>query len=93
MAVKRKDLSKTLSMRLKTLRDALGLSKTAFAKNAGVDVAHYSRIEDGITLPGILTIANICDTFNISPSFLLGFKVGEGQEDGRETTRKKVATA
>ena len=66
-------LSLSLAEKLHTLREALGLSRTAFAKGAGVDVAHYSRIEDGITLPGFLTIKKITEKYRISPNILLGF--------------------
>ena len=49
----------TSPTRLRTVREAKGLSLQAVADEVGIDISHLSRIERGLALPSIPTLVRI----------------------------------
>ena len=64
--------------KLKIIRETLGMSRNVFAREAKIDVTHYTRIEEGAVLPDYLFLKQLVHTYKISPYFL--FDVQEEQE-------------
>jgi len=60
--------------RLKELREEKGLSQTQIADAIGIRQQTISQYEKGITQPDIQTIKKLCDFFDVSADYLLGFK-------------------
>jgi transcriptional regulator with XRE-family HTH domain len=68
------DFVMRLLARIKTLREAQGLTQESFAERAGLKYKHYQAIEAGrkpkIQLPTLIKIAEACD---MKPHELLNF--------------------
>lgn len=60
-----------ISLRIKELREAEGLSKKAFSESIGIDNSQYGKIENGKLLPTIGLIMEISSKYNISTDSLL----------------------
>lgn len=58
-------LQKALAARLRSQREALGLSMNAVAKAAGVDQRFVSRIEKAEQMPSLLSLCRICDVLKL----------------------------
>jgi len=62
-----------LAERLKTRREAAGLSKYALHQYSGIGVATISDIESGTNRnPGVLTLGKLADTLGCSIDYLAG---------------------
>ena len=55
----------TLGHKIKTLRKAKDLSQEKFAEKAELSQQHISRIEKGLTYPGVATLTKIAKALNI----------------------------
>ncbi len=62
------------SERLKELRKENNLTTTQLGEKIKVSHATISRWENGIMLPDIEDLYNICIYFNVTPNYLLGFE-------------------
>ncbi|MCL2862406.1 MAG: helix-turn-helix transcriptional regulator [Firmicutes bacterium] len=60
--------------RLKELREERGVSQEQLAKAIGIRQQTISQYENGITQPDIQTIKKLCDFFDVTSDYLLGFK-------------------
>lgn len=59
-----------MNERIKTLRDALGLSQTAFAQKIAVSRSAVCKMESGENSPSDQTIALICKEFKANEEWL-----------------------
>ena len=66
----------TFQDRLRSLIDALGITKTKFAEDLHVSSAFVSMLCSGKSLPSDRTIADICRKYNVSETWL---RTGEGE--------------
>lgn len=64
---------KLLSIRLKELRETLGLSQLAFAESIGLKQQTYSAYEKGTNKPPIDVIIKIEEEYRVSLDWLCGF--------------------
>ena len=55
----------SLGHKIKTLRNAKRLSQEKLAEKADLTQQHISRIEKGMTYPGVATLTKIAKAFNI----------------------------
>lgn len=62
------DLRQVLATNLRRIRHAKGLSQEALADEAGVDRAHVSKIERGVTYVGIEIIGKFVDVLGVDPA-------------------------
>ncbi|MCL2556789.1 MAG: helix-turn-helix domain-containing protein [Firmicutes bacterium] len=60
--------------RLKELREERDLSQHQVAEAIGIRQQTISQYEKGITEPDIQTIKKLCDFFEVSAGYLLGFE-------------------
>ena len=63
---------KKFGTRLRQLRTARGLSQMDFSKQIGVSKSSVNMYERGEREPGLETLENIADYFNVDMDFLLG---------------------
>jgi transcriptional regulator with XRE-family HTH domain len=70
----RSEKLETISIRVKELRNRLGMSQVEFAKNLGVTNAHISKIEKGGTVPSDTLIKLIAKEYGVDEKWL---KTGE----------------
>lgn len=68
-------MSKKLAIRIKKLREKLGLSQQEFADIIGIHLQSISRWERGTIVPSVEAIATIAEEFGADPLWLL---MGEG---------------
>ena len=54
------------------LRKSNKLSREQFAEKTNLSTNYIYEIEKGNSVPGCIALINICNTFNIAPSNLLG---------------------
>lgn len=75
------DLKKFIGIQIKKLRKTHEMNQEEFANslNSEISRGHISRIESGSNMPSAEIIKNICDTFNISPEWIL-YGTGKGPE-------------
>jgi len=52
--------------KLKEIREAFGMSRDVFAREAKIDVTCYTRVEEGAILPDYLFLRKIIHTYRIS---------------------------
>lgn len=62
------DLRQVLATNLRRIRHEKGLSQEALAHEAGVDRAHVSKIERGLTHVGIEIIGKFVDVLGVEPA-------------------------
>jgi len=60
--------------KLKQLRQEKGISQATLAKAIGINHRTVSQYERGITQADYQTLKKLCDYFNVSADYLLGFK-------------------
>ncbi|MCL2234808.1 MAG: helix-turn-helix transcriptional regulator [Firmicutes bacterium] len=60
--------------RLKEIREEKGFSQEQVAKVIGIRQQTISQYEKGITEPDIQTLKKLCDFFDVTSDYLLGFK-------------------
>ena len=61
-----------LSIRLKNLRQSLGLNQADVARALGMKGAAISKYETGRSIPDAETLKKIANYFNVSSDYLLG---------------------
>lgn len=66
-------------LRIKDLREAKGLSQSAFAKDFGVAQSTVGNWESGTREPNVDTIQKIADYFGVTVDYLLGRPSGHVQ--------------
>lgn len=60
----------TINARIKTIREALGFSQTAFASRLVVSPSAVAKLESGVNNPSEQTIKLICSEFGVSYNWL-----------------------
>jgi len=76
--------------RLKKIRIDSGLNKTQFAKKINVSQPSIGKYEDGIQLPSVDTIINICQEFNVSADWLLlGIENADTKQENKNLTEEE----
>ncbi|MCL2370742.1 MAG: helix-turn-helix domain-containing protein [Firmicutes bacterium] len=60
--------------KLKELREEKGLTQTQLATELKINQRTISGYETGVSEPDIATIKKICDFFDVTADYLLGFK-------------------
>lgn len=78
----------TFQDRLRSLIDALGITKTKFAEDLHVSSAFVSMLCSGKSLPSDRTIANICREYGVSETWL---RTGEGEMKQKLTRNQEIA--
>ncbi len=78
----------TFQDRLRSLIDALGITKTKFAEDLHVSSAFVSMLCSGKSLPSDRTIADICRKYNVSEAWL---RTGEGEMKQKLTRNQEIA--
>ena len=72
----RERLMKIIGGAVRTARERLDLSQADVAKRLGVTVQHYSSIDRGQSLPGLVKLCRLADALETSVSELLGNPAG-----------------
>ena len=78
----------TFQDRLRSLIDALGITKTKFAEDLHVSSAFVSMLCSGKSLPSDRTIADICRKYNVSETWL---RTGEGEMKQKLTRNQEIS--
>ncbi|MCL2556519.1 MAG: helix-turn-helix domain-containing protein [Firmicutes bacterium] len=60
--------------RIKELREEKGLTQAQLAKAIGFNYRTISQYERGINEPDLKTIKKLCDFFEVTSDYLLGFE-------------------
>lgn len=68
---KKKEISKKIGKRIYNIRKKHKLSREKFAEICNVSSQHVYYMEKGEFLPGCMTIIDICNNFDITPTELL----------------------
>lgn len=76
-------VSKSVSIRIRERRHALGLSQSGLAEHAGVSPELVSRIERGRCLPSLPTLVTFANVLRTTPNDLLGFEQPLADEELR----------
>ena len=63
----------TISKRIKELRTEVGITQVELAEKIGVNQATIANYEKNRRHPDIQTIKKLCDCFEVSADYLLGF--------------------
>ena len=74
---------KTVAVRIRARRHALGLSQSGLAEQAGVSPELVSRIERGRCLPSLPTLVTFSNVLRSTPNDLLGFEQPLAEEELR----------
>lgn len=61
-----------MNKKIVELRNKLGLSRVAFAKDLGSSATQMKRMEIGTVIPDDEFIQKICSTFHVNPAFFTG---------------------
>lgn len=61
-----------MNKKIVELRNKLGLSRVAFAKDLGSSATQMKRMEIGTVIPDDEFIQKICSTYHVNPSFFTG---------------------
>jgi len=67
-----------IGVRLRSYREAQGLSQKEFASRIGVGNGRVSNWEQGINRPDVDILAKICEVLNVPPSELLDIQLFPG---------------
>lgn len=65
-------LNEEFPKRLSRLRQELGVSQRAAAKDLGVSQALLSHYENGVREPGLSFVARVCGYYSVSADYILG---------------------
>lgn len=76
-------VSKSVSIRIRERRHALGLSQSGLAELASVSPELVSRIERGRCLPSLPTLVTFANVLRTTPNDLLGFEQPLANEELR----------
>lgn len=77
----------SFSNKLKEIRETLGMSTDVFAREAKIDITHYTRAEEGATLPDYLFLKKLIHTYRVNPYYLFDFQ--EEREPLKDTLEEK----
>ena len=77
-----------VSVQLKRIARALGLSDAEVARRAGLSERRYGHYVTGRNEPDLATLLRLCKTLNVSPNDLLGYEV-QAETRSRGSKRKK----
>ena len=61
---------------IRGLRKSLNLTQKAVADAIGITIQSYQAYEWGLTLPILENFIKLCDFFQVTPDYLLGYKDG-----------------
>ena len=88
MAVTKKDIYKTISKKLKELRDYYNLSQQEFGEKIGTSGQNVYRYENGVVNLPVDVLLNIMDNFNVP----LEYFTNEGVNPGEIDLKKRIST-
>ena len=60
--------------RIRELREERGMTQVQLAKEIGFSPNTISQYETGVLEPNLQTIKKLCDYFNVTADYFLGFK-------------------
>ncbi len=66
-----RDVRQAFAANLRRLRHAKGLSQETLAYEAGVNRTYLSKLEKGVSYPGLEVIAKLSDVLGVEPAELL----------------------
>ena len=66
-----RDLRQVFAANLRRLRHAKGISQEDLAYEADVNRTYLSKLEKGVSYPGLEIIAKLADTLGVEPAELL----------------------
>jgi transcriptional regulator with XRE-family HTH domain len=72
-----RDLRQAFAANLRRLRHARGISQEDLAYTADVNRTYLSKLEKGVSYPGLEIIAKLADTLGVEPAELLKLPTGE----------------
>lgn len=73
------DKLKILALRLKELRDSLGLNQSEFSESIQLKQPTYNAYEKGANKPQVDTLIKIAQKYNVSIDWLCGLSDDEGR--------------
>ncbi len=73
MAMKEEDFYKKLGLKIKSLREAAGLTQERLAEIAGISLDFMGKIEVCINRPGLKTILKLANALKVEPYKLFKF--------------------
>lgn len=88
MAVTKKDIYKTISKKLKELRDYYNLSQQEFGEKIGTSGQNVYRYENGVVNLPVDVLLNIMDNFNVPLEYFTNERVNPGEID----LKKRIST-
>jgi transcriptional regulator with XRE-family HTH domain len=74
------DLRQVFSSNLRRFRHASGLSQETLAYDAGVNRTYLSKLEKGISWPGLEIIGKLADVLGVKPAELITPTVNDGAD-------------
>ena len=69
---KKDEIAQYIGKKVLELRKSHKLSRELFAEKTNLSPNYIYEIEKGNSIPGCLALIDICNTFDVSPSTLLG---------------------
>jgi transcriptional regulator with XRE-family HTH domain len=93
-AMKKKELGRALSERLKALREAKGLSQQELATGADLSMSLVAKLEQGKKAdPRVSTVLALASTLGVGPGAMLDNLVPAGEAAGEESGPAEEAPA
>lgn len=80
------DLRQVFSSNLRRFRHASGLSQETLAYDAGVNRTYLSKLEKGISWPGLEIIGKLADVLGVEAAQLITPTARDGEDKGRPST-------
>jgi transcriptional regulator with XRE-family HTH domain len=74
-----RDLRQAFAANLRRLRHARGISQEDLAYTAGVNRTYLSKLEKGVSYPGLEIIAKLADVLGVDAAELLKLPEGESR--------------
>jgi transcriptional regulator with XRE-family HTH domain len=74
-----RDLRQAFAANLRRLRNARGISQENLAYEAGVNRTYVSKLEKGVSYPGLEIIAKLAEALEVEPAELLKLPVMAGK--------------
>jgi len=74
-----RDLRQAFAANLRRLRHVKGISQEDLAYEADVNRTYLSKLEKGVSYPGLEIIAKLADALGVEPAELLKLSVGESR--------------
>jgi transcriptional regulator with XRE-family HTH domain len=73
-----KDLRQAFAANLRRLRHARGISQEDLAYSAEVNRSYLSKLEKGVSYPGLEIIAKLANVLGVEPAELLAHRIHDG---------------